>query len=602
MRKARTSGRRWQDACGRKKSRRGARFNLRHALHAINKGLPPSPDGQPWILATRQTVCWNPANPTWVDVEHLRALREEAETAMPSAALTSRLEAGVALYGGPLLTALDDDWLEPLRERAAEDQSLLLARLMEQHRAQGDSAAALETGRRLLLHDPLRESAHRAIMRLHVQRGDRASALRQFEACKRQLQEEIGVPPESETVELAEQIRGGEELGTAAPPRQGAEEGEWAPPPTFDIGYVDDAGRVASLLELVESTSLLTLTGPPGMGKSRLAAEVAHRAAASGRRVGWCDLVAVESGALSAAVRASLGAKDMGDGRLAAGVASEAEEPSLLILDGADVLLDPLVPLLERLRLEFPSLRICLTSREALRVSGEVRWAVSPLTLPEAGSRQGLSESEKLLRAVITRIAPGRVPTPAESTQSRRLCQHVAGIPQAVIDVGHRVAIEGLSGVLRVLESGGLATLLRGATPGRDGHAPAAHSLFGALTAAWAHLPKAERTLLRRMAVIDRPASLAALEAVCADEEDDDVAPIPRSARSGPDRERLPPSDILDVVAQLVHKSWLEVEAGPSYVYRLLPTTRAWLTDQPWEGDRERVERAWARLRDGDLA
>ena len=101
-----------------------------------------------------------------------------------------------------------------MRDRARD----ALARLLNHQTGAGETDRAIATARRLLALDPLPEPVHRALMRLYAGRGERATALKQYQACREVLEAELGVVPEPDTVTLAEDIRGGGAGETASGP------------------------------------------------------------------------------------------------------------------------------------------------------------------------------------------------------------------------------------------------------------------------------------------------------------------------------------------------------------------------------------------------
>jgi TolB-like protein len=146
----------------------------------------------------------------------------------------------MALYRGDLLDGLDirdsafDDWLLMERQRLRDLARQTLAALLDRYMAaDGMHEQAAAVARRLLMLDPLREGAHRALMRLYAQQGQTALALKQYQTCRDQLQQELGVKPEAETTRLYQSIQQGrsapgqtaelepaaERLAAPAPPR-----------------------------------------------------------------------------------------------------------------------------------------------------------------------------------------------------------------------------------------------------------------------------------------------------------------------------------------------------------------------------------------------
>jgi TolB-like protein len=179
-----------------------ARSSLRQALSELRKvlaGADPPP------LETKGEVVALAAGAVVVDVEVFERLIAGGEC--PS------LEAAVDLYKGDLLDGLAvpdpafEDWLRGERQRLREIAREAMTRLMELQLAAGEAESVFATARRLLGLDPLQEPAHRALMRLHADKGERVLALQQYQACRELLRDELGVAPDGETERLHEEIR-----------------------------------------------------------------------------------------------------------------------------------------------------------------------------------------------------------------------------------------------------------------------------------------------------------------------------------------------------------------------------------------------------------
>jgi DNA-binding SARP family transcriptional activator len=280
----------------------GARANLRLALTKLRRVAEDN------LQVTRGYVAADPSS-YWLDRRELEAALAGGDGDL------ERVRAAVGLYRGDFLDDLVvrgapefEEWAEREREHLRRLAVTGLTRLADDAAARSDPAAGVELARRMLSLDPLSEEAHRLLMRFLAQKDDRAAALAQFETCRHVLAEELGVEPSPETVRLTERIRAGE-LAPAHPgpgpdPGRGPDPGvlEPAPPglgppegersrsggrgrravhsPTDDglIGREDDLDRVAALVE-GEACRLLTLVGPGGVGKSRLALAAAEQLA-----------------------------------------------------------------------------------------------------------------------------------------------------------------------------------------------------------------------------------------------------------------------------------------------------------------------------------
>jgi hypothetical protein len=170
---------------------------LRRHLHLLRQVLP---EGE-WILTGRETLQWNPAADTWLDVTAFVTALENCPPPSPDA-----LEKCLALYQGDLLPELYEDWLIPHRETLRAKFFETMHRALAASTAQRDYPAALRLARHLLTHDPLHEDLHCTLMRLHALAGDRQAAFQQFETCKATLYRELDLAPAPATLALHRQI------------------------------------------------------------------------------------------------------------------------------------------------------------------------------------------------------------------------------------------------------------------------------------------------------------------------------------------------------------------------------------------------------------
>lgn len=181
-----------------------ARASLRQALSSIRKALNGS--GTASLLADGDRISLPPMA---IDLDVAKFERLVAE-ATPQA-----LTQAAALYKGDLLDgfSLKEDsfeaWIRSERERLRHLACDALTRLIAHCEEAGDTERCVETAARLLVLDPLRETAHRILMRAYAAQGRHASALKQFEICREILERELGIAPEPETVALYREIRSG---------------------------------------------------------------------------------------------------------------------------------------------------------------------------------------------------------------------------------------------------------------------------------------------------------------------------------------------------------------------------------------------------------
>ena len=264
-----------------------ARASLRNALWAIRKALGPDAEA---LVASRDRV-GIAEGLVWVDAlafqEHIRE---------------GRLTEALDLVRGEPLTGLDDDWAYEYRDEHRDQLSDLLERLALEADGVPDPRAATEWSRRRVALDPLDESAQRALIARLIATGDRSGALSAYGRFRQQLRTELGISPSEETRDLVLELREAEpeEVAPQEPPDEapGVSTPGWTPgegfePPARLRGRIQSAlvGRAREMEELrgvwagVESgkgARLARLTGESGIGKSRLAREIALEASAGG--------------------------------------------------------------------------------------------------------------------------------------------------------------------------------------------------------------------------------------------------------------------------------------------------------------------------------
>lgn len=441
------------------------RASLRQALARLRQALGDRGAEPPLLLAARESVRLSPDAGLSSDVAAFARLlaAADAHAHREPAACPACLEAwarAVELYRGPLAdgaaprdAAGYDEWLTLRREWHGRRQLEALARLADAHEARGDAAAALAYARRALEIDPWREPAHRQVMRLLAASGERAAAAAQYERCRRTLAEELGVEPEEATTLLDRQIRAG---GAGERGRQGAgeigrgrERNESdpisappiapAPLPAQPTSFVGREAELRELGQLLASPGCRTLTllGPGGAGKTRLALRLAEEAAphfADG--VCWAPLAALRSAdELAGALARALGcaADDTGD---PAAILREALAPRrlLLVLDNFEHVVAG-AGLVADLLAAAPGLRALVTSRERLQLRAEWVYDVAGLSYPRPGAPAGAAEGLDSVRLLLERARqarPGAALGPDELAAAARIALLVEGNPLAL--------------------------------------------------------------------------------------------------------------------------------------------------------------------------
>jgi predicted ATPase/DNA-binding SARP family transcriptional activator len=340
---------------------------------------------------------------------------------------------------------------------------------------------------------------------------------------------------------------------------------------TSFIGRAAELAEVGRLLRRGHGPRLLTLVGPGGCGKTRLALQaVADMPAAElpAGGVWWIELAGLADPALvPQAVAEGLGLREAPPQPLAETIANFLHDrPSLLILDNCEHLIAACAGLVASLLGACPGLRVLATSREALGQRDEAAWPVPPLSLPGPEERPA-PEALPAYDAIRLFVERARHDLPAfritgeNSAAIVEVCRQLDGLPLAIELAAARVPL------LRVEQiAARLSDRLRLLTGGRAADAPRQQTLRATLD--WSHnlLTDQERGLFRRLAVFAGGWTLEAAEAVGAE------------------------GDVMDGLAQLVRKSLVVVEREPGQEarFRLLDSVRQYSWERLLEaGERE---------------
>lgn len=358
-----------------------ARGQLRRYLYRLRQLLP---EGD-WLITRGEQVQWNTAAGYWLDVE---------EFAGASGGPLDRLDAAQRLYTDDLLIDLYEDWIIIERERLREMYLNNWQRLLEHYRAQRVYDRAIACALQILKREPLRENTVRELMQLRAASGDRNRALADYQQFQQRVIEELGVQPLPETVALYEQLRHAT-AGPAAPrlsstvPNMRARSVKVPAPLTRLLGREHELNAVCDLLQSGEcGVRLVTLTGPGGTGKTRLAQAVAQRFAQQ-PAIFEDGLYYVSLSPLTSpdfvlpAIAKVLGVFESGQRSFSDAVKDALHHKDLLlILDNFEHLLEA-APLITELLSASADLCVLITSLEALHVYGEQEYEVPPLPLPD---------------------------------------------------------------------------------------------------------------------------------------------------------------------------------------------------------------------------
>ncbi|MEU6232162.1 BTAD domain-containing putative transcriptional regulator [Kitasatospora sp. NPDC047058] len=541
---------------------------------------------------------------TEVDDARFRALAEQARGETDVRARAAALTQALDLWRGrPYADFADEEFVRPAAQRLAEERLAVVEELAEARLDLGDPLLLGEVAELVDRH-PLRERLRAVQMRALYRAGRQSEAVAAYGELRALLVDELGLDPSPELAALHEAIlrQDAALLPAAVPdvrpvparpldeppgaaavrdPDPGAFRHTNLPAPRTTL--VGRGPALDALARLVRTERLVTLTGPGGVGKTRLALALAHRladdpggGAPDGVRLVELAALPADAADLAQAVAAALGI------RQTAGQAAPAADPlpalaavlrdrrALLVLDNCEHVIEPAADLVATLLDGAPGLKVLATSRESLRLPGEAVFPVAPLD-PVAAAQLFAERAAAAAPGFVPPAGDGTRPGGSGDAEARpegtgddgtraaiaEICHRLDGIPLALELAATRVRAMGVQELaarigdrFRVLGSG-----QRG-LPARQ------QTLRAVIDWSWDLLTASEQAVLRRLAVPVGGCSLQAAEAVCASHD-------------------LTPDDVLDLVGRLVDRSLVEAShTGDGPRYGLLESVAAYARDR----------------------
>ena len=526
----------WPDA-----EPQAASNNLHQLIHYVRRMMGPES-----IALTDEVVRLCPAGGLSVDVDAFERAAGSARTSNDIIALQEAL----ALWTGPLLP--EDqyaEWAEEHRERLSETHAAVAALLGSKLSEHGRHEAALALLEPLASARPHDEHLHRALIDALAGLGQRWEAIEAYERLRTALDEAYAAEPEPETKALYRRLVSASRPMPATTPHN---------LPESTTSFVGRRRLLTELTECLDRTRLLTLTGVGGVGKSRLALELARQVGAGpGFPDGaWLvELAGVQDPEIVAStVASSLRVTLPGGPNPTVTLAEQlATRNLLLIMDNCEHLLDACCDLVHEVLTRCPDINVVTTSREPLAIPGEMVYRVPSLELPQLGTDLDLRELFRM-EAVQLFVERAWLTVPSFKLNTKtagpvaEICRRLDGIPLGLELAAARLAhftVDELADRL-----GDALTLLGHRVRGRLDRQQTL-----AATLDWSHglLEVEEKRTFRRLAVFAGGFDLDAAGAVC----------------------DQPGGLIISLIPRLVDKSLVQAEtAGPKTRYRLLEVVR----------------------------
>jgi predicted ATPase/DNA-binding SARP family transcriptional activator len=501
-------------------------------------------------------------DPRQVDAAEFERLAEAGRRALPDEPATARrqLSEALALWRGPALTdAAGLPWADDAADRLAERRLAATEDRIDAELALGEHAAVLPELQVLAREHPLRERIRGQHVRALYAAGRQADALAAYEDVRRRLADELGVDPSPALQEIQLRV-----LRATPEPRPVL--GRTNVPAQFTsfVGRDDDLATVTGLLD---RHRLVTLVGPGGAGKTRLAGETAVRVLDRFPDGAWlAELAPVTDGAQ--VPQTVLGAVGLAESLLREqpGQPSQpqtdastrlvdllADRCVLIVLDNCEHLIEAAARTAAQLLARCPRLRVLATSREPLGITGEALAPVAPLGLPPADATSVEALAYPAVRLLADRAAavrPGFEVDADTVAPVIEICRRLDGMPLAIELAAARMRALPVTEVAARLDD-----RFRLLTGGSRAALPRHQTLRAVVAWSWELLTDAEAALADRVAVFPGGVTADAAQAVCTG------APVDAA-------------DVPDLLAALADKSLLQQMPSSQPRYRMLETLR----------------------------
>lgn len=558
-----------------------ARRSLRQILWQIRRAL--GAHGNTLLDVDDLTIAFAAHADVWIDAAQVTQ-SINADTTI------DQLLATVQASGGELLPGFYDEWVMLERERiqaqAERKFQMLLDRLVEHGRWE----EVLHWAEHWIALGTSPEPAYRALMFAHAALGDSAHVAEVYRRCLDALQRDLGVEPSSQTRLLFEKLRAGEGVVAYAPLVATPYPSPLTPLHNLPNQLTSFIGRQKELAEIHrllspsathqtanhihdgggESVRLLTLTGPGGTGKTRLAIQAAFGLIDHFADGVWLVELATinDPNLIAQMVAAALDVHQEPNFPLIQSVLDFLRNRNLLLIfDNCEHLVEPVAQFTATVLRACPQLKILSSSRETLGMPGEVVLRVPSLSLPDAQEMISLPDlvQYEAIRLFVERadaVAAHFVLNAANAAIVVQICRQLDGIPLAIELAAARVRAMSVEQIADRLDD-----RFRLLTGGNRAALPRQQTLRATMDWSWELLSETERMLLQRLAVFINGWTLEAAEEICT-------------------CAAIAVGDVLDLLTHLVEKSLVQMqqvqlpERGENVRYYLLETIRQYANDK----------------------
>nr|WP_246361153.1 BTAD domain-containing putative transcriptional regulator [Haloechinothrix aidingensis] len=457
-------------------------------------------------LVTRSPGYALHVEPDQVDALRFERLlaRAQKQRAQPPLA-RELLDEALGLWRGTAYSEFAGGFARGESLRLAERRLVAIEERAEARIALGEPREAVAELEALLVEHPLRERFVELLMRALATVDRQAEALATYRGYRERLADETGLDPSPSLDDLHGRIMRGELAGSAAGPAARQEPDTRRPvaeaAPAVPVATTSLVGReheIAEARTALDRHPVVTLTGPGGVGKTRVAAEVAGAVHSEARyEVAWVELAPVSDPAALDHVLASATGVDVsaGPSPRAALLRALAARTLVLVLDNCEHLLDAIASVVDKVQQRCPRVRVLATSRERLAIEGEQVQPIAPLSTRTATGGADRADSVRLFLDRAASVTGGsdlsdRLPA------VREICLQLDGLPLAIELAAARTASLPVEDLCAALRDGASATVgYRRSEPGR-------HRTVGTVVE-WSYqlLDAGEQRLFERLSV-----------------------------------------------------------------------------------------------------
>jgi predicted ATPase/DNA-binding SARP family transcriptional activator/Tfp pilus assembly protein PilF len=495
--------------------------NLRKTLSRLRRTIGDHAADPPHLIIKKQTIRFNSDSDAWLDVtaftKQVSGVQEHHHRRLDACPICLlKLAQGVEYYRGSFLAGVHsvgsiffDEWLTVRREQLEQQACSALYTLAKSHLAQGKAELVCRYTRRLLRLDPWNEAGHRLQLQALALSEGRNVALLHYEQFQQELDLELGVALEDETIALVDQIQ----KGAFASGQRGAPAAQLPTPATLFVGREAERRQINEYLTGYEQR-LLTIIGPGGSGKSRLALEIANEQNPFWRDGVWFVSLAdvPDPEGLAGVLASTLGYEPKGGLETGGLIDFLKRKETLLILDSYEHLAADSSLIQEILR-SARQVSILVTSRIRLGIHRE--WVIPldgldiPPDLPESLDGAEMYSAVALFVQNAGRAAPEFQLSAENLADVLRICRQVDGLP---------LGIELASAWVRMFPPRKIADEIERSQDflhSQKKNLGRLHSLRASFNYSYNLLSESERTLFRQLSIFRGGFTVVACRAIC---------------------------------------------------------------------------------------